>query len=150
LGKDPGIKSFRDVSAEALERYSAGMDEVVYRRCRYVVNEIQRTRLASELLTMDRIEDFGQLMYQTHDGLSKEYEVSCKELDFLVHEAKKNDVTGARLMGGGFGGCTINLVANERYDEAVANITTAYKNEFGRTADVIAVKIGDGTHEIGG
>jgi galactokinase len=148
--KNPDIKSFRDVTVEELERYKHEMDEVIYRRCRYVVKEIERTRLASEYLTTDRIEAFGELMYQTHEGLSKEYEVSCKELDFLVNESVVNNVTGARLMGGGFGGCTINLVRNENYREVANNITTAYEKKFGIKADVIGVKISDGTYEIKG
>jgi galactokinase len=146
--KNDDIKSFRDVTVEELEIYRTEMQEVIYRRCNYVVNEIQRTRSASEYLTMDRIEDFGALMYQTHEGLSKDYEVSCNELDFLVDQARKNNVTGARMMGGGFGGCTINLVENKRYSETVSNITGAYEKEFGIRTDVIEVRIGDGTHEI--
>jgi galactokinase len=149
-GKNPVIKSFRDVTIEELERYKGEMDEVIYRRCRYVVKEIGRTRLASDYLRTDSIEDFGKLMYETHEGLSKEYEVSCKELDFLVNESVKNNVTGARLMGGGFGGCTINLVRNENYREVVENIITAYEKAFGIKADVIEVKISDGTYEITG
>jgi galactokinase len=122
----------------------------VYRRCSYVVNEIHRTRLASEFLTMDRIEDFGSLMYQTHEGLSKDYEVSCKELDVLVDLAKENNVTGARVMGGGFGGCTINLIRNDNYENVIEKIATAYEKHFGIKTEVIKVQIGDGSHEIKG
>jgi galactokinase len=146
--KDPQIKSFRDVPVETLEKYRGDMDEVIYRRCSYVVHEIERTRLAADYLTLDKLEAFGELMYQTHEGLSKDYEVSCKELDFLVNEARKNKVTGARLMGGGFGGCTINLVKNEMVTDTVNNIVEAYQNEFRITTDVIPVKISDGTNEI--
>jgi galactokinase len=146
--KNPAIKSFRDVSIDELQQYRAEMDDTVYKRCSYVVKEIQRARLASEYLTMDRIEDFGKLMYETHEGLSKDYEVSCSELDFLVDAAKANNVTGARVMGGGFGGCTINLIRNEGYEQAVANIASAYEKKFAIKPDIIQVNIGEGTHEI--
>ena len=146
--KNPAIKSFRDVTMEELAKHRSEMDEVVYRRCSYVVREIEGTRLASEYLTMDRIEDFGKLMYQTHEGLSKDYEVSCAELDVLVEQAKHNDVTGSRVMGGGFGGCTINLIKNERLNQVIENITSAYEKHFNIKTDVIQVNIGDGTHEV--
>lgn len=146
--KNPGLKSFRDVSIEELEQYKEEMEAVVYKRCSYVVKEIQRTRLASEYLTMDRIEDFGKLMYQTHKGLSRDYEVSCPELDFLVEQAGKHHVSGSRLMGGGFGGCTINLIRNDGLDETIQHISSAYEKEFNIKADVISVRPGDGTHEI--
>jgi galactokinase len=148
--KNNAIKSFRDVSIDELQQYRSEMDETVYRRCSYVVNEIRRTRLASEFLTMDRVEEFGGLMYETHEGLSKDYEVSCNELDLLVDVAKQNNVTGARVMGGGFGGCTINLIRNENYENVIEKIATAYEKHFGIKTEVIKVQIGDGSHEIKG
>jgi len=146
--KDKAISCFRDVTPSLLQQYKNEMDETIYNRCSYVVNEIERTRKASDHLTNDNIEAFGELMYQTHEGLSKYYEVSCAELDFLVNEAKKNNVTGSRVMGGGFGGCTINLVKNNVYDTAVGNIVAAYKKAFGIDADVLQVKASDGVYIV--
>lgn len=145
---DSSINSFRDVTPDHLENLKDKMSEVVYRRCSYVVSEIERTRRASDYLTTDAIDEFGRLMYETHHGLSEYYEVSCPELDFLVKEAKNNDVSGSRLMGGGFGGCTINLVRKDRLNESVDNITTTYKQQFGIDADVLEVKASDGVRKI--
>lgn len=124
------------------------MDETIYKRCSYVVREIERTRQASDLLTNDQVEAFGQLMYETHNGLSNDYEVSCPELDFLVAEAMKNKVTGSRVMGGGFGGCTINLIRKDEVEQTVKAITSAYRQEFGIDADVLEVKASNGTYAI--
>jgi galactokinase len=147
--KDNAIVSFRDVSPDHLETYRNEMDEVIYRRCSYVVSEIERTRQASDYLTNDQVKEFGRLMYETHEGLSKYYDVSCDELDFLVDKAKKNDVTGSRVMGGGFGGCTLNLINKNGLDKVISNITSAYKEQFGIDADVLEVKASDGVHKIG-
>jgi galactokinase len=146
--KDASIESFRDVSPDHLETYKDEMDETVYRRCSFVVSEIERTRQASDYLTNDQIEDFGRLMYETHFGLSKLYEVSCDELDFLVELAKLNGVTGSRVMGGGFGGCTINLIRNDAFGETIRIITSAYKQKFNIDADVVAVTVSDGVNKI--
>lgn len=146
--KDHSIESFRDVSPDHLETYKDEMSEVVYKRCSFVVSEIERTRQASDYLTNDRIEDFGKLMYETHHGLSELYEVSCEELDFLVHQAQSLGVTGSRVMGGGFGGCTINLVRKDVVEEMIQKITAAYKERFNIDADVIEVKVSDGVHKI--
>ncbi len=101
-------------------------DEVIYRRCSFIVNEIQRVINACEDLKHDDLKSFGQKMYETHYGLSRDYEVSCKELDFLVDYVKPNAaVIGARMMGGGFGGCTINLVKKDECEKLINEITPA-------------------------
>lgn len=146
--REDAITGFRDVTPDHLEHHKQEMDEVIYRRCSYVVSEIERTRQASDFLTTDHIEDFGRLMYETHRGLSTDYEVSCPELDFLVDEARKNGVAGSRLMGGGFGGCTINLVQKAVLDQTIENITGAYKRQFGIDADVLEVHVSDGVHPL--
>ena len=146
--KDHSIKSFRDLTPAHMENYKNEMGEVIYKRCSYVVREIERTRQASDFLTNDEIENFGRLMYETHEGLSKDYEVSCTELDFLVTQARQNNVTGARLMGGGFGGCTINIIRKDQLDATLQNITTAYKKQFGIDADVLEVLVSDGTYKV--
>jgi galactokinase len=125
----PEINSLRDVTPAMLQQYVLDKDEVVYKRCLYVVEEIQRLIEACDDLEKGNIKALGKKMFATHEGLSKLYEVSCKELDYLVDAVKDNDdVLGARMMGGGFGGCTINLVKEEAIDALVAKIAAGYKN----------------------
>ena len=145
----PGIESLRDVTMEMLDKYKDEMDEVVYRRCSFVINENQRLLDGCAALEQGDYVTFGQKVYGSHEGLSKWYEVSCKELDFLVDIARKNPgVLGARMMGGGFGGCTINIVKAEAYDAYVAEITEKFEKEFGRKPRVIEVVISQGAHKI--
>ncbi len=87
-------------------------------------------------------------MYETHDGLSKEYEVSCEELDYLVDIARENGVTGSRIMGGGFGGCTINLVKDEVYDKFIADAKKKFSAKYGHEPEVYPVVISDGSHKV--
>ncbi|MDB5222761.1 MAG: galactokinase [Chitinophagaceae bacterium] len=150
LKKELGINSFRDIkSPDELITSKNKMGEKVYDRCKYVVEEIIRTQEAAKLLQQNNLIEFGKLMFETHEGLSKLYEVSCKELDFLVEKAKENkDVIGARMMGGGFGGCTINIVKKESVQGFLAGATAAYKQKFNIEAEVIEVEIEDGTHAI--
>ena len=150
LKKELGITSFREVkSPEELLPFKDIMGEKVYNRCKYVVQEIIRTQEASKYLQENNLIEFGKLMFKTHEGLSKLYEVSCKELDFLVEQAKANyNVIGARMMGGGFGGCTINIIRKEGEKDFLATANAAYKKEFNIEAEIIEVEIGDGTHEM--
>ncbi len=150
LKEELGNTSFRDInSPEELSPYKDKMGEKVYNRCKYVVEEIVRTQEAAKFLQENNLIEFGKLMFQTHEGLSKLYEVSCKELDFLVEQAKANkNVIGARMMGGGFGGCTINIIKKEGEKDFLANTTAAYKKQFNIEAEIIEVEIGDGTHEV--
>ncbi len=143
------VKSLRDVTHSMLEDRRSEMTGKVYDRCRYVVDEIERVQLASEDLKAGRLSEFGKKMFETHDGLSKLYEVSCKELDFLVAEASKLDyVLGARMMGGGFGGCTINIVREKHADEFVDNISKRYQQQFNIVMPCYRVKIREGTSVI--
>ena len=144
------IHSFRDIkSSEELSPYREEMGQTIFNRCSFVVEEILRTQKAASLLEKNDLPGFGQLMYEAHTGLSKLYEVSCKELDFLVDQACQNNlVVGARMMGGGFGGCTINLVKTEGSEAFVNEAVIRYKKEFGIVAEVYKVKIVDGTHAI--
>jgi galactokinase len=148
----PDIKSFRDIKPADVEKHKADLTEVIYKRCLYVTQEIERTQKAAVLLENNELEQFGKLMYQTHEGLSKLYEVSCDELDFLADRAKEQpSIIGSRLMGGGFGGCTINLIHKKDWAEVVKEITDAYKKEFNIDAEVYEVATSDGTYEeIGG
>lgn len=128
--KNPEVKSLRNASMELLDASKNEMDPIVYNRCSYVINEKTRVLDAVEALKNDDLRKVGELLYETHEGLSKMYGVSCPELDFLVEFSKKYDsVLGARMMGGGFGGCTINLVHEDAIEDFVAAASLAYKEE---------------------
>ena len=144
------VQSFRDISsADDIVPFKETMTPEVYDCCKYVVEEIARTRTAGALLREHDLKAFGQLMYATHEGLSKLYQVSCVELDFLVEQAKTNTaVIGARLMGGGFGGCTINMVRNESVELFIAAISAAYKQKFSIEPEAYIMSISDGTARI--
>jgi len=145
-----GVQSFRDISStDDIVPFKETMTPEVYDCCKYVVEEIARTRKAGALLRQHDLKAFGQLMYATHEGLSKLYQVSCVELDFLVEQAKTNTaVIGARLMGGGFGGCTINMVRNESVELFIAAISAAYKQKFSIEPEAYIMSISDGTARI--
>lgn len=141
-----GIISLRDVTYEMLDTVRVEVPPVVYERCSYVLEENDRLLKGCELLKKGDFEGFGKLMYGSHDGLSKKYEVSCRELDFLVDFTReREEVLGARMMGGGFGGCTINLVKWEQKEKLQAEITAAYYEQFMRSPEIYEVNIVDGT-----
>ncbi len=146
---DPGVESLRDVSFEQLDSHKTEMDEVVYRRCRYVLEENSRVHQACEHLLLEDLPAFGWNMYQSHYGLRDDYEVSCRELDVLVEATENLDgVLGSRMMGGGFGGCTINLVTREALEEVKAYIGDYYKKHIGQYPEFHVATIGEGTHLI--
>jgi galactokinase len=145
----PAVNSLRDATMEMLDKYVKPADECVYRRCRYVVEEIERLQKACIDLEENNIAAFGAKMFETHEGLSKQYEVSCTELDFLVNYVKNNpDVPGARMMGGGFGGCTINLVKSDAVDNLIAKTKVAYQQAMHRDLKVYIASIESGTSLI--
>ena len=140
------IKSFRDCSESHLLSLKNKMNHDVYKRCSYVVKEISRVIKACKALDNGQIEELGRLMFETHEGLSIEYEVSCKELDFLVDNVKKeNAVIGSRLMGGGFGGCTINLIKKGEEEVIKSKLSKLYMEAFGIELKIYDVKINNGT-----
>lgn len=145
-----GLASFRDVQGLAhLATYQPQMDALIYQRCKYVVGEIARTQQAAQYLHQGDLAAFGKLMYATHEGLSQLYEVSCAELDFLVAQAQQDaHVLGARMMGGGFGGCTINLVKAGGLAHFVSNACDAYQAAFGKIPALYAVTLSDGVKRI--
>ena len=127
----PKVTSLREVTMEMLEEFKLDLSALVYNRCSYVVQEKERTLKAVEALKNNDLESLGVHMYATHHGLQHLYEVSCKELDFLVDFSKKYDqVLGARVMGGGFGGCTINLIHEEAITEFTEKVSEAYFEKF--------------------
>jgi galactokinase len=127
----PEVKSLRQATTTMLEDCKDSMDPKVFDRCIYVVQENERVKDAVEALRQNDLKRLGTLLYETHDGLSTLYEVSCAELDFLVEFSKSNpQVLGARMMGGGFGGCTINIVHEDAITDYIEKATTAYKAQF--------------------
>ncbi|HRO44348.1 galactokinase [Agriterribacter sp.] len=143
------VQSLRDVSHEMLQQHVLPKDELIYRRCKYVLEENLRLLAACDDLKKGDIAALGQKMFRTHEGLSKEYEVSCSELDWLVQYVRnEKDVLGARMMGGGFGGCSINLVKEEAVDALVEKVSAQYRQATGLTLSAYAVQIADGTEEI--
>lgn len=143
----PEIQSLRDVSLPLLKKYQNDLDPVVFKRCSYVIEENQRVLDAcNDLLQADMV-SFGNKMYQSHYGLRDQFEVSCKELDILVEATEELEaVLGSRMMGGGFGGCTINLVQKERLETVLDKITKTYQGITNNDLDIHVVKIGDGTN----
>ncbi|WP_456313792.1 galactokinase [Pseudomonas shirazensis] len=142
----PEIKSFRDCTEEQILSLKGEMNETVFKRVHFVVKEINRVTKACEALDSGNIELLGQLLFETHDGLSKEYAVSCAELDMLVDTAKDDPaVIGSRLMGGGFGGCTINLIKKGHENEVKSKFSNLYLDIFGIELKFYDVKIANGT-----
>lgn len=144
--KHPQVNSLRDVTLDMLEEVKGELSSVIYKRCRYVIEENHRVLSGCELLEQGDIKGFGQKMYGSHQGLSQLYEVSCPELDFLVDLTKDNpQVVGARMMGGGFGGCTINLIAIDQKEAFIEEARRAYGEKFGIELKVYEVTVSDGT-----
>ena len=142
------FETLRDCTWEQLDEVRATVGEEDYKRAHYVLGEKDRVLAVSEALEKGDYETVGQKMYETHEGLSKEYEVSCVELDYLNELAKANGVTGSRIMGGGFGGCTINLVKDELYDQFINDACEKFAAKFGHKPVVIPVVISDGSRKI--
>lgn len=144
---DPAIYSLRDLQSGLLEEHKDELDETVYKRCHFIVEENQRLLNGCEDLKNNDLDAFGKLMYASHAGLSKEYEVSCKESDFLVNEISKlNGVKGARQMGGGFGGCIITLVDHNAEESFIRDIQKKYELQYGKTPDCYVMNINEGAH----
>jgi galactokinase len=144
----PEVKLLRDTNLNQLKEVKDKVSAEDYLRAEFVIEEIQRLLDTCEALKKDDYETVGKKMYETHEGLSKKYEVSCPELDFLNSQAKKYGVTGSRVMGGGFGGCTINLVKEDKIDEFVKKTSEAYEKEFNIKPKVYDVIIKDGARKL--
>lgn len=148
VSKILGVETLRDADFAMLDAKKAEIAPVDYKRAVYVLGEKERVMAVCEALQAGDFETVGKKMYETHDGLSKDYEVSCEEIDFLADVARQNGVTGCRIMGGGFGGCTINLVRNELKDKFIAKAKEEYQKKFNRTLVTYDVVIGDGARKI--
>ena len=145
----PKVNSLRDVDLQHLNRIKDNMPETVYKRCHYVIEENARVAASKSAIEKKDWKKFGELLFASHDGLKNLYEVSCRELDFLVDKAKENPaVIGSRMMGGGFGGCTLNLAQKNRTTEFIEKVAQDYLLEFGTTVNFYPVNISNGTQII--
>lgn len=144
LGRD----FLRGVTYEELDSVKCQISEEDYQRAHYVVGEEQRVMEVCRALEAGDLERVGEMMYATHRGLSQEYEVSCEELDMLVEVARECGVSGARIMGGGFGGCTINLVKEELYENFIRTALERFEAQYGHAPEVIPIVISDGARKI--
>ena len=144
----PHVEFLRDASMDMLNEVKASVSSEDYMRAEYVIEEVQRVLDVCDALEQGDVETVGQNMYETHHGMSKLYEVSCDELDYLNDCAKKCGVTGSRVMGGGFGGCTINLVKEDLYDNFIETTKGAFKEKYGHEPKVYDVIISDGSRKL--
>ena len=144
----PEVEFLSDAKRVWLDEVRADIPEEDFLRAEYVIGEVQRVLDVCDALERGDFETVGEMMYQTHFGMSRLYEVSCEELDFLNKLARKCDVTGSRVMGGGFGGCTINLVKDELYDGFIDTAVKEFTAKFGHAPKVYPVVISDGARRL--
>lgn len=147
VAKRLGIETLRDATMDMLKAIRTDITAEDYFRAKFVIEEKDRVLAVCDALVAGDYITVGQKMYETHKGLSEDYEVSCEELDFLNEVAKECDVTGSRIMGGGFGGCTINLVKDELYDNFVHTAMTRFTEKYGHAPKIYPVVISDGAHK---
>lgn len=144
-----GVKTLRDVTLAQLESDGRDLPEVIYRRCRHVISENTRVLQAAAALERGSVAEFGRLMDESHRSLQRDYEVSCNELNLMVNLANVLPGNfGARMTGGGFGGCTVNLVSEERVEEFKTRIAHDYENTTGITPEIYVCETTDGVNEI--
>ena len=145
----PGIRALRDVTRDQLEAHRSMLDDTVYRRCRHVISENDRTLKAAEALTAGDVTGMGRLMARSHQSLRDDYEVSCGELDILVERAEAQPgVLGARMTGGGFGGCTVNLVSRSAFQSFRERVAQEYQAKTGIAPEIFAAEASAGAEEI--
>ena len=148
VAKTLGVETLRDAEMEDLERVKDQISEEDYMRAKYVIGEKQRVLDVCDALQKGDYDTVGDRMYKTHEGMSKLYEVSCEELDYLNDIAKECGVTGSRIMGGGFGGCTINLVKDELYDAFIKTAKEKFNAKYGHEPVVYDVIVSDGARKV--
>ena len=145
----PGIKALRDVSVEQFEAVQDQLPDIVRQRCRHVVTEDDRTQASIAALNANDLVKFGHLMNGSHNSLRDDYEVSCEELDLMVDIARAQEgCLGARMTGGGFGGCTVNLVLADKVDEFVENVSKTYEEKTNLKPDIYISVPSEGAHEV--
>lgn len=148
VAKVLGVETLRDAELADLEKVKDSISEEDYNRAKYVIEEKQRVLDVCDALQRGDYETVGDRMFKTHEGMSKLYEVSCVELDYLNDIAKECGVTGSRIMGGGFGGCTINLVKDELYDNFIATAKRKFAEKYGHEPQVYEVIVSDGARKL--
>jgi len=149
ISKLLSVKALRDATEADLEKIIDKVTPANYQKALYVIQENSRTLKAAKAIEYGDLETLGSLIYQSHNGLSNQYKVSCHELDFLVDQAKANpNILGARMMGGGFGGCTINLIAKTQAEAFAEKVSKAYHREFNKTCSVYFIELSEGTHLV--
>ncbi len=148
VAKRLGIETLRDATMEALNKIKTDITAEDFFRAKFVIEEKERVLAVCDALNAGDYETVGRKMYETHAGLSKDYEVSCEELDFLNDVAKELGVTGSRIMGGGFGGCTINLLPNDLHDKFVKEVTARFNEKYGHEPKIYDVVISDGARLV--
>ena len=145
----PEVKSLRDVSLEELNAHQSELSDVVYKRCKYVIEENERVMSMTKAMEAGEIDALGEILTIAQEGMRSGYEISCPEIDFMADFANnREDVVGARMMGGGFGGCTINLVNKGSEDQFISELNAAYKEQFNKEITPIKVVISDGVKRI--
>ena len=145
-----GIRALRDVSPSQFQQHGGKLPEVVRKRCRHVISEIKRTEDAAVVLERHDLAAFGELMKQSHASLRDDYEVSCRELDVMVEIALRQEgIYGGRMTGGGFGGCTVNLVKNEAIPKFIAKVAIAYEQQIGIRPEIYVSRAASGVGQIG-
>jgi len=143
------IKALRDASKKKMEKIKEEISEEDYNKALYVIQENNRVKLFSKAIQNNELKTLGKLLYKSHKGLSEQYKVSCKELDFLVAQTKKNkNILGSRMMGGGFGGCTISLIKKTEVAQFKEDISKKFKEEFNNECSIYQVKLSKGTRKI--
>ncbi len=148
VAKRLGIETLRDADMDMLNAIKTDITAEDYVRAKFVIEEKERVLTVCDALVNGDYETVGRCMYETHAGLSKDYEVSCEELDYLNDVARECGVTGSRIMGGGFGGCTINLVENDKMDKFVEEAKKRFNEKYGHEPKVYPVVISDGAHKV--
>lgn len=145
----PDVKQLRDVSSDMLENYKDKIPPLLYKRCYYIVEENKRVEQVCTLLKAGSLDQVGQLLYESHNGLQYDYDVSCRELDLLIKLVKnETHVLGARMMGGGFGGCTLNIIHKDAIEPIISKISSVYVENTGRPLHYHQVITGEGAREI--
>lgn len=143
------VSALRDASEENLESIRSEISEDDYQKALYIIQENKRVLKAGQMMMENNLIGLGELLFEAHYGAQHLFKISCKELDFLVEKAIENPhVIGARMMGGGFGGCTINIVRNESVDHFINNISITYKEKFGIECSAYFIKLSEGTHVV--
>ncbi len=148
VAKRLGLETLRDATMDMLNEVRSDITAEDYFRAKFVIEEKDRVLAVCDALEKGDYETVGEKMYETHAGLSKDYEVSCEELDFLNDQARELGVTGSRIMGGGFGGCTINLVKNDLHDNFVETIVARFNDKYGHEPKIYDVVISDGARRV--